>query len=302
MNRSRPSQAPWGRQRSALIVSLTVTTLATLAVVASVEHVTGTALVGLRATVAALVAAAISCLLWRHIEQHDTDTLNRSLEDAVATTRLEHARMHEIKASLAGITSATQLIHDRPAGITEERRGLLEDMVQAELARLGRLLNDSPTVPRPRTADLDQTIERLALAQEARGNVVRWHRSGQQVAAEPDAVAEVINILLDNAAKHGSSGAEVAVSTGRDTVEISVSDSGPGVSPAVRDRLFTWGARGPRSSGNGIGLHIAHDLTRRQGGYLELREGTSGRGTTFVVGLRPAVGSGEAHGAVARLA
>jgi signal transduction histidine kinase len=175
-------------------------------------------------------------------------------------------------------------------------------MVQAELARLGRLLNDSePVVPRPRTADLDETIERLALSQEARGNVVHWQRSGQRVAAEPDAVAEVINILLDNAAKHGEAGAEVAVSTRHDTVEISVSDSGPGVAPDVRDRLFLWGSRGPRSTGHGIGLHIAHDLTRRQGGYLELRESTTGRGTTFVVGLRP-VAPGEAHGPVARLA
>jgi signal transduction histidine kinase len=248
----------------------------------------------------ALLTAAGASVAWWLTERRDV-RLQRSLEDAVATTRIDHARLHEIKSSLAGIASATQLIHDRPVGITAQRRDLLEDMVQAELARLGRLLSDAPSVPRPRTADLDQTIGRLALAQEARGHTVRWSRTGQRVAAEPDAVAEVINILLDNAAKHGNADAEVEVSADADTVEISVTDSGPGICPDVRDRLFSWGARGPQSAGRGIGLHIAQDLTRRQGGYLEVRDHPL-RGTTFVVGLRPALVAGEHHGASAGLA
>ncbi|MFI2708338.1 sensor histidine kinase, partial [Nocardioides sp. CER28] len=111
-----------------------------------------------------------------------------------------------------------------------------------------------------------------------------WSPCGLRVNAQPDAVAEVINILLDNAAKHGRSSAEVAVSLVGDIVEIAVHDDGPGVDDALRTRLFDWGARGPRSSGQGIGLHIAHELMQRQGGYLEIRDGRSG-GATFVMGL-----------------
>jgi signal transduction histidine kinase len=56
------------------------------------------------------------------------------------------------------------------------------------------------------------------------------------------------------------------------------------VEESLRRRVFDWGARGSRSSGQGIGLHIAHELMQRQGGYLEIRDGRRG-GATFVLGL-----------------
>lgn len=236
-------------------------------------------------------------------KQHEHD-IARRLEHAEATTRVEHSRLHEIKASLAGITSATRLIYHESALIPAPRRALLEEMVQSELGRLGRLLADGeqPRVPEPRTVDLDETIARLALAHELRGTTVRWEPTGCQVAGEPDAVTEVLNILLDNAAKHGGSETEVVVNAASeddDTVEIAVSDSGPGIGPEVRARLFEYGTRGARSSGWGIGLNIAHDLAHRQGGYLTLRDTPR---TTFVVGLQAArAAAGDAHGATARL-
>jgi signal transduction histidine kinase len=111
--------------------------------------------------------------------------------------------------------------------------------------------------------------------------------SGERVSGDPDAVAEVINILLDNAAKHGGSPAEVDVRRLDDRVEIAVSDSGPGIAPEIRQQLFQWGARGPESRGQGIGLNIAASLIERQGGYLRLRD-TLRQGTTFVIGLQAA--------------
>jgi nitrogen-specific signal transduction histidine kinase len=67
------------------------------------------------------------------------------------------------------------------------------------------------------------------------------------------------------------------------SVEIAVTDNGPGVSPELRRRIFAWGVSGPGSTGQGIGLHTARDLMERQGGYLELVE--SGDRTTFVIGI-----------------
>ena len=75
--------------------------------------------------------------------------------------------------------------------------------------------------------------------------------------AQPDAVAAVFNVLLDNAAKHGRSEAEVTVEPHGNYVEVAVHDDGPGVDPSLRTRLFEWGVRGAGSSGQGIGLHVA---------------------------------------------
>jgi signal transduction histidine kinase len=97
-------------------------------------------------------------------------------------------------------------------------------------------------------------------------------------------VAAVFNVLLDNAAKHGRSEAEVTVERHGDYVEVVVHDEGPGVDPALRTRLFEWGVRGASSSGQGIGLHAARDLAQQQRGYLRTRDVRRG-GATFVLGL-----------------
>jgi len=88
--------------------------------------------------------------------------------------------------------------------------------------------------------------------------------------------------------------AEVTVEQLGETVEIAVHDDGPGIEESLRRRVFDWGARGARSTGQGIGLHIAHELMQRQGGYLEIRDGRWG-GATFVLGL-PARGLGDRPG------
>lgn len=214
------------------------------------------------------------------------EELNARLEQAEAGHRTEQAVHHEISATLAGISSATRLIHS-PRGVTDQRRQRLEDMVEAELARLSRLLDPThtPADDQPRSVDVDEVVATLALSQEARGNSVQRSPSGLRVDADPDAVAEILNILLDNAAKHGGRESVVEVSEHAAHVEIAVSNGGRGVAPEVRERLFHWGARGHGSRGQGIGLPIARELAQHQGGYLHLRE-TNHERTTFVVGLR----------------
>lgn len=232
-----------------------------------------------------------------------TANLRWKLELAEEEERRQRARMHEIESTMAGIVSATELLRE-PGRFSAERRRKLEDMIHTELHRMERLLRkrhlvgdaaidvsapridqDQPSVPVPSpTVDIDRTIEHLALAHAAKGTTVEWRPSGRRASAQPDDLAEVLNILLDNAARHGDAAASVQVRDLPDAVEILVSDHGPGVAPEVRERLFQWGARGSASPGQGIGLHIAHTLVSKQGGYLRLR-GADTSGTTFVVGL-----------------
>ncbi|WGL51776.1 HAMP domain-containing sensor histidine kinase [Nocardioides sp. BP30] len=230
-----------------------------------------------------LAAAAAAMLRMAIVEEdRDRDRLRLRVDELENGLRIDRARIHEINSTIAGVVSASRLLREDPT-IGSERRALLDNMVHAELGRLQRLLNE-PVVSGPGVVDLDDTIGNLVLAQEARGNRVSWLPSGARVSAEPDAVAEVLNILLDNAAKHGCSDTSVTVTSVADAIEVVVSDDGPGIEPEVRQHLFEWGARGARSRGQGIGLHIARDLTARHGGYLRLGEGTA-RGATFVAGF-----------------
>jgi signal transduction histidine kinase len=246
---------------------------------------------------AALLVSTCLALFLGEVEsaKRSRDTLDHQLESAWRVDRAHRARLHEIHSTIAGIASASQLLRSVQE-ISEQRRRRLDEMVSAELGRLERLIaqddacktswtagsEDRPADPM--AIDLDAAIGPIVLSHEARGHGVRWSPSGRRVRAQPDAVAAMFNVLLDNAAQHGRSAAEVTMEQRGGYVEVAVHDNGPGVEPCLRTRLFEWGARGARSTGQGIGLHLAHELAQQQGGYLRTRD-VARDGATFVLGL-----------------
>jgi signal transduction histidine kinase len=109
---------------------------------------------------------------------------------------------------------------------------------------------------------------------------------------DPDAVARVVRILLDNALRYGPRAAPVRVEAysraGR--AVITVADQGAGIPEEERDRIFERFHRGSAagsSGGFGLGLAIGRELARRMGGELEV-EADGSRGTRFMLTLRTA--------------
>jgi signal transduction histidine kinase len=69
-----------------------------------------------------------------------------------------------------------------------------------------------------------------------------------------------------------------------DGVRVSVCDSGPGIPPEVRARLFEpFATTKPPGKGTGLGLHISHNVVARHGGRIDVE--SSPEGTCFVVAL-----------------
>jgi signal transduction histidine kinase len=219
------------------------------------------------------------------------DELNDRVHEVEAAVRADRERLHEITGTVAGIASASRLIH-HGGDISASRKSHLQRMLSSEIGRLERLMGERPT--EVERVDLDGVIWPLVVAHRARGQQVQWEPNGMLAAGRPDDIAEVINILLNNAAAHAPGAtAQIEVRRVEGTVEICVSDSGPGVPRAVAAHLFEWGARGPDSTGQGIGLNVAQRLINEQDGYLRVVNRTRG-GSTFIVGL-PA--HGEDHDA-----
>jgi signal transduction histidine kinase len=226
---------------------------------------------------AVLIAGTTAVVARSAIE--DKDQQVQDLELQLRATELAHredqARLHEINATVAGIASAQKLMSD---GLNADRSEALASMMRAEVDRLQRLVADRmPT--RRRSVDLDEVIGQIVLSHLARGRVVIWAPSGLRAMGRADDIAEVLNVLLENATVHGGPDAvEVAVSRDVDGegVVVTVSDQGPGVPPELRERLFDWGVSRPGSPGHGIGLHVAADITHQLGGRLELLPTASG--------------------------
>jgi len=233
----------------------------------------------------ALIASTVTVLLRTSL----ADTQDRAVRfaqraaEAEATVKHDREVAHELRAATAGIVAGAHLLANGkvPEG---PRRRALERMVDAEAARVTRRLSASPGDLSP--IDLDSIIEPLVVAQRALGHEVSWTSRGHRVVGRRDNLAEAVNVLLTNAARHARGAATTVVSkVVGDQVEIWVTDEGPGVDPEVRKHLFEWGARRKGSPGEGIGLQRAHRLVREQGGQLELRDRPGHRGTAFTITL-----------------
>jgi signal transduction histidine kinase len=107
---------------------------------------------------------------------------------------------------------------------------------------------------------------------------------------------EALLNLLDNAIRFTPQGGRVVVSTGADdgAVRLSVEDSGPGIPPEERERVFQRFYRLPGDTartddGNGLGLPIVMGIAQAHGGRVELAAAGSG-GSLFQLVLpgRPA--------------
>lgn len=243
----------------------------------------------LSSTTAAVVFLGTSLAILRLAINDDREVIT-ALQDEIASTaahaEADRERLHEVKGTIAGIASASRLIHHVPP-LPGPSRELLEEMLERESARLQRLVQGRTAAP-PCVVTVDDVLRPLVVGRRAQGQRVTWRGSALEVWAREDDLTEILNILLDNTARHAP-GSAVAVLARETTgyVEVVVLDSGPGVPPERRATLFERGARGAESGGEGLGLFVARRLAERTGGYLRL-DPTWHPGAAFAVGVRRA--------------
>jgi signal transduction histidine kinase len=279
----------------ALPVSTSRLLAATAAVVAVALTMTGAGLHrSLPGTLLAIALAAVGAawlaLAWDSLQLVDDSDpglqLRPDVDDALlAAHRDQRERLHELRSTVAGLVNGSTLLES--ADIPVESRQRLWESVRRELDRMQRLLCEEPEDAAP--LDLDESLELILDLQRLKGREVELHTSGDTVQARYDALAEVVNILMDNAATHGGSDSSRVEVVRRDDemIDITVTDYGRGIPEEQREEIFDWGRHGVDSPGEGIGLNLAQRLVAEDGGSLRLAE-TQGTGSAFVISL-PAV-------------
>jgi signal transduction histidine kinase len=103
---------------------------------------------------------------------------------------------------------------------------------------------------------------------------------------DPVRIREVLANLVANALRHTPEGGTVTI-RGQATAEeviLTVTDTGPGIEPALRPYVFERFVKGDGSRGSGLGLAIARGLVEAHGGTISV-DSPAGGGTTFRVAL-----------------
>jgi signal transduction histidine kinase len=108
------------------------------------------------------------------------------------------------------------------------------------------------------------------------------------VRADPARVLQVFSNLVGNAIKFTPAGGTITLSAARTDgpVDLSVTDTGPGIPPAQIPRLFGkfWQAKRGDGRGVGLGLAIARGIVEAHGGMIEVRS-ELGKGSVFTFAL-----------------
>ncbi len=200
---------------------------------------------------------------------------------------------HELRTPLSVIEAHTSLALARPRDKTRDAAAF--GRIDGELKRTRRLVEDmlwlarfdsSAAAPDSEPVDLTvlaaQTADRFHAVAESRGqtiSVLPADVDGAIVTAPPEWLDRLLGVLLDNACKYSPQGGRIEVlvaSEGR-RVRLSVDDSGPGIPPEERDRVFDRFHRASDTGGGaGLGLAIANAIVGATGGRWSVGESELG--------------------------
>jgi two-component system, OmpR family, sensor kinase len=201
---------------------------------------------------------------------------------------------HELRTPLTAIRGHVAALREgvvTDPELTETSLAIVAD----EAERLGRLVNDVLDLAKldahrftvlTEEVDMGRLLERAysTFAEEARARGIEYTHDpdgAPVIVSDGDRVLQIISNLLSNAFRWTPDGGriELALESHNGTVAVDVADSGPGIAPGERERIFRpfWSTDG---HGTGLGLPIAHELAVALGGRIEL-DSEVGRGSRF---------------------
>ncbi|MDB5423369.1 MAG: sensor histidine kinase, partial [Phenylobacterium sp.] len=194
---------------------------------------------------------------------------------------------HEFKTPLAGISGAVELLQDHFDTMSEADRRRFLANIAADGERLSQLVTRLLDLARADMAshevdvaiDPAPAVRRAADAAAAGAFEVRVDLPAMlpRVAVPAATVESVVTVLLQNSRQAGATRAVIAARAGPAQVVLSVTDNGPGVPPADRERLFEPFFTSRRAfGGTGLGLPIARSLLAASRAAIVLTASTEG--------------------------
>ena len=225
------------------------------------------------------------------------DLLNRLTEQLSRQETFVSDAAHELRTPLAALQLQLELLEsagnpeERQAAVAQLRRGIerLTHLGQ-QLLTMARL---DPSNRAPVEAlDLSELAvsvigELWLLANAKHVDLGSVEHEKMLVQGDPEALKIMVKNIVDNAIRYTPCGGRVDINLRRhgDRVQLEVIDTGPGIPPEERERVFDRFYRGisQTASGSGLGLAIVERIADQNGASILLQDGAGGRGLRFCV-------------------
>ncbi|HEY6911916.1 MAG TPA: ATP-binding protein [Myxococcales bacterium] len=209
---------------------------------------------------------------------------------------------HELKTPAAILKGYALTLMRTDENLSPSSRRMLE-AIDRGAERLNRIVEDLVDVSQafldvlqlsPSTVRLDELV-RATVAEVPLSSLhhiaIRDGACSATVKADPARTRQALRIILDNAIKYSPSGCtiEVTVSADAEQARVSVRDCGVGIPTEGQERIFRLFYRAHTDTahdygGMGIGLYMAKEIVKRQGGHIWF-ESREGEGSTFSFSL-----------------
>src|SRR5438445_2533005 len=210
---------------------------------------------------------------------------------------------HELRTPLNAILGWSQLLKSGKSSDAEMGEGLaiirrnalvqgqlIEDLLDMSRIVSGKLRLNVQRVEMP--VVIARAVESVQLAAQSKGvrlEVVVDPIAGP-ITGDPNRMQQVVWNLLTNAIKFTPRGGKVQIVLERASshVELSISDTGKGISPGFLPHVFERFSQSDRTrtrshSGLGLGLAIVKNLVELHGGSVIAKSAGEGKGSTFIV-------------------
>ncbi|WP_291547286.1 ATP-binding protein [Bosea sp. (in: a-proteobacteria)] len=219
---------------------------------------------------------------------------------------------HDLRTPLVTVIGAVSSLAEADGALEAADRRELTMTALDEARRLDRYvqnlldmtrLGHGALAPKREAVDLREIlgVVRNDLKRVLAGHrlLVETPRDLPPLHADPVLIGQAIANIVENAAKYAPAGTSIAIKArpDGDMAEIAITDEGPGIPEAERERVFDLFHRvaegDSRPAGTGLGLSIVKGLVEAHGGTVAARAGPDGRGTAIVIRLPFAPSSSE---------
>jgi signal transduction histidine kinase len=233
-----------------------------------------------------------------HLSSRFSDMAAKLAESEQLSRNFLMSVSHELRTPLTAIRGHVSALREGVIDDPVSREASL-GVIGEEAMQLERLVGDVLDLAKldahrftvlEEEVDMERLCDRAytAFGELARRRMIDYRRdlaASPVIVTDGDRVFQIITNLLSNAFRWTPEGGRIslALSSENGSVSVVVSDSGPGIDPDERERIFRpfWSRDG---GGTGLGLAIARELATALGGRIDLRS-EHGLGSTFVLVL-----------------